>query len=109
LQPIILTAVVDEKRRIMIDLPDDVPLGEVEFLLLAMHQRDTAELTRESLRARMIAAGHRSNLYQAPDDMEISEDELERIGKKLVQGKSLSEHTAASAEGLPVDDPSAHP
>ncbi len=94
MQPIILTAVVDEKRRIMIDLPDDLPLGQIELVIRPLTSNGDHEMTREEIRARLIAAGLVTpDAKYAPDDAEeLSFEERERIGKAIAaDGLSLSE------------------
>jgi hypothetical protein len=92
MQPIVLTAIVDEKRRIMIDLPDDLPLGPIELVIRPLSD-DKHEMTREEMRARLIAAGlMKSNVKYAPDNAEeLSPEDRERIGKALASAGPLSE------------------
>jgi hypothetical protein len=74
-----LTVHVDEKRRVLIDLPDDVPTGEVE-LQVVIHTSESAPngpLTREQVRARLIAE-------------ELSPEE-ERIGRMLAGDRSVED------------------
>ena len=53
-----LTVHVDEKRRVLIDLPDDVPTGpvELEVVIHTPEHSPDQPLTREAFRARLIAA-----------------------------------------------------
>ena len=94
MNPIVLVAEVDEKRRIMIDLPDDVPVGRVELVIRPLESSADApsdKLTREQIRAKLIAAGHVSNLRKHPEAKELSPEERDRIGKKLAEGGALSQ------------------
>lgn len=82
MQPIILTAVVDEKRRIMIDLPDDVPMGEVQFKINFFPLTDEVHESpsHEWLKAKLREAGM---LVEADLDFadaeELSEEEEIRL------------------------------
>ena len=91
MQPIILTAVVDEKRRIMIDLPDDLPLGPIELVIRPLIANSDHEMTREEMRARLIAAGHSSNTQLSPDALDVSQEERLRIANLLLHQRPLSE------------------
>ena len=91
MQSIVLTAVVDEKRRIMIDLPDDLPVGPIELVIRPLTANGDHEMTREEMRARLIAAGHRSNLSLSPDALDVSEEERLRIADLLAHQRPLSE------------------
>jgi hypothetical protein len=94
-QPITIIAQVDEKRRIMIDLPDDVPPGKVEITVRSLAEDDLGPppepITREWARAKLIAAGHRSNARSSPDALELSDEERERIGRALAAGRPFAE------------------
>ncbi len=80
MQPIILKAVVDEKRRIMIDLPDDVPTGEIQFKLFIFPE------TQDDI--------------SFPDDTvgEIDDDELQRFSQLFAVGRPLSEYVDEDRE-----------
>jgi hypothetical protein len=93
MQLIILTAVVDEKRRIMIDLPDDLPVGLIELVVRPLTPDNQHEMTREEMRARLIAAGLMTAdvKYVSDDVEELSSEERERIGSILASAGSLSE------------------
>ena len=90
-----LTVHVDEKRRVLIDLPDDVPTGEVE-LQVVIHTPEAAPngpLTREQVRARLIAAGllNPNVQYAPPDAEELSPEEEYRIGRMLAGDRSVED------------------
>lgn len=95
MQPIILTTVVDKKRRIMIDLPEDVPLGEVEVELVVRPLASEVPpdpITREWVQARLRAVGLLAeDDYEDEEIEEISEEELERLGKLFAGDRPLSE------------------
>jgi hypothetical protein len=82
MQPILITTVVDEKRRIMIDLPDDVPTGEIriEVVIHSQTQADEKIDSREWVQAKLRAAGL---LVEYDDDYaeaeELSLEEEERL------------------------------
>ena len=86
MEPITITAVVDEKRRIMIDLPDDIPTGTVKITVEPVDELSTDPKTRhEQLQARLIAAGVvEPNVHYAPPDAEeLSDEEELALGRKL--------------------------
>lgn len=84
MQPIIV--VVDEKRRVMIDLPDDIPTGRVEIIVRPLP--DPAD-EREAIRARLIAAGHLSNIQQPVGEYQpLSDAERAAIAEALAGEKS---------------------
>jgi hypothetical protein len=91
MQPIVLTAVVDEKRRIMIDLPDDLPVGPIELVIRPLTAKGDHKMTREEIRARLIAAGHLSNLSTSPDALDVSQDERFRLASLLTNQRPISE------------------
>jgi hypothetical protein len=94
MQPITITAVDDEKRRIMIDLPDDVPVGEVVITvqpLVAGEYSTDPQTRREQMHAKLIAAGHLSNLRRSPDAKELPPEERERLWKQAAGGKTALE------------------
>lgn len=95
MQPIMLTTVVDEKRRIMIDLPEDVPLGEVEVELVIRPLASEVPpdpITREWVQARLRAAGLLAeDDYEDDEIEELSPEEEERLGKLLAEPRSVDE------------------
>jgi len=94
MQPIVLTAVVDEKRRIMIDLPDDLPLGVVELEVFIHPIRPDNEapnpITIEWVRAKLKLEG-----LLAEDEFseaeELTPEEEERLGHLLQAGTSAAD------------------
>lgn len=97
MQPIVLTAIVDEKRRIMIDLPDDLPLGEVElevFFHPIKQENDTETpnpITGEWIRAKLKSAGLLAETEFFVDAEELTEEEEERLGHMLKNGLSAAD------------------
>ncbi len=81
MQSITITAVIDEKRRIMIDLPEDMPTGAVKITIEPIGDDLLSEpqSRREQMKAILIAAGHLSNAHRSPDAVAVSEAELERL------------------------------
>jgi hypothetical protein len=76
-----LNVVIGEDRRLVIDLPDDVPVGPAEITIQPEIASDESD---DALRARLIAAGLLVNPDEMdiPDDIEFaSDEELEALGK----------------------------
>ena len=85
---ITIAGVIDESRKLIIDLPLDTPMGQVEVIVRPIPPVDEAVGTAawraeyERLRAKLAAAGALSTIWQAPDDaVELSEEELWELGK----------------------------
>jgi hypothetical protein len=95
MQPITITAVVDEKRRIMIDLPDDIPTGAVRITVQPIGEpaEQYAPGSREWAQAKLIEAGlvNPNARYAPPDAVSLSDEERDRIGKQLAGGKTSLE------------------
>ena len=92
-QTIVVTVNVDEKRRVLIDLPEDVPLGPAQLEVRVQTPDPDQPLTREQIRAKLIAAGlvNPNAQYAPPDAEELSPEERERIGRALAAGKTIAE------------------
>lgn len=92
-QTIVVTVNVDEKRRVLIDLPEDVPLGPAQLEVRVQTPDPDQPLTREQIRAKLIAAGlvNPNAQYAPPDAEELSPEEEERIGRLLASGKTIAE------------------
>lgn len=91
---ITLTAMVDEKRRIMIDLPDEIEPGLVELDVVIRHIEDSDPNSEpQTLREKLIAAGlYNPNIrYASPDAKPLSDEERDRIGRQLAGGKTALE------------------
>jgi hypothetical protein len=97
MQPITMKTrvTVDEKRRIMIDLPDDVEPGTVELdvVIRPVGENDIESpiSQREMFRAKLIAAGHLSNTRHSPTAKGLSQEERERLWKQAAGGKTALE------------------
>lgn len=90
-----LTVHVDEKRRVLIDLPDDVPTGEVELQVIIQtpEAAPNGPLTREQVRNRLIAAGllNPNVQYAPPNAEELSPEERLRIGRMVAGDKTIQQ------------------
>lgn len=90
-----LTVHVDEKRRVLIDLPDDTPTGAVELQVIIPTPEVTPNgpLTREQVLARLIAAGlvDPNAQYAPPDAEELSVEERLRIGRLVAGDKTIQQ------------------
>lgn len=107
MQSIKITAMVDAKRRIMIDLPEEVPVGRVEITVrpgpIGEKEEPTIEspsLTREEARAKLIAAGLLDpNAHYAPDDAEeLSEEEEEELARRVAGGRPAEDYVNEDRE-----------
>ena len=93
-----LTVTVNEDRRVVIDLPADMPTGPAEIVVRSLEQpaeKPQANIphnpAREAARAKLLAAGVlvTPDKLGIPDDIEpISDEELDRLGRLLAQGRS---------------------
>ncbi len=93
MQTITLHTRIDEHHQIILDVPKDLPVGEVEVTI-----RPVENLSREEVRARLKAAGLLVEItdddpewQELKDIPEPSDEELKRIGRMLAKGKSLQE------------------
>jgi hypothetical protein len=94
-----LMATVDENHRLVIDLPEEIPAGPVELVITAVKaqngeppQAETKELTREEALRKLISAGLVSpDEDDAPDALEVSEEELERLARSFATERPISE------------------
>jgi hypothetical protein len=87
--PITIETVIHEDRKLTIDLPPDVPIGQVEVEVIVRPVTHVDEETAlaawraeyERLRAKLAAAGALSTIWKAPEGaVELSEEERIRIG-----------------------------
>jgi hypothetical protein len=89
-----LNAMVSEDRRLIVDLPDDIPVGPVKLVIQPMDAPigGKHELTWEEARAKLMAAGRLAVNLDIPDDLEdISDEELEELSKLAAGGRSAQE------------------
>lgn len=96
MQPITITAIVDEKRRIMIDLPDDVPTGPVKITVEEAENIDLLDSgSREWIQAKLRAAGLLAENVLSAEEIamaeELSEDEETELAARFAGGRSSQE------------------
>lgn len=82
-----MNAVVDEQHNLIIQLPDDMPTGQVEVIVRSLEQEPppapTQPLTREAARAKLLAAGRLSTGWHEPEGfVPLTEAELWEIGQR---------------------------
>jgi hypothetical protein len=88
-----ISVVVGEDRRLVIDLPAEVPVGPAELVIRPLEQEQNAATpinpAREAARAKLLAAGALATNLGIPDDIKpLSDQELDRLGHQLAQGRS---------------------
>jgi hypothetical protein len=96
MQPITITAIVDDKRRIMIDLPDDVPIGLIKITLEQAEDIDSLESgSREWIHAKLLAAGLLAENVLSAEEIavaeELSEEEEAELAARFAGGRSIHE------------------
>lgn len=105
--PIIIETVLDENRKLIVDLPPDTPTGQVEVQLIVrqLNQSDEdAALTEwrteyERIRAKLAAAGALSTIWKAPEGaVELSDEELWELGN-MPPGAPTSEQLVREDRG----------
>lgn len=89
------TVYVDEKRRVLIDLPADVPVGEVKVTIeaVATTQSSTRFVSRrDQIMARLATEGLATlGVKYAPDDaIHLSDEERDAIGRKMTSDGKTS-------------------
>jgi hypothetical protein len=70
-----ISTTIGEDRRLVIDLPDDMPIGTVEVIIRSAD--DVREVIREKLRA---AGALVTTLDIPPDAVRLTPEERQRIG-----------------------------
>jgi hypothetical protein len=88
-----IPVVVGEDRRLVIDLPADVPVGPAELVIRPLEQPQNGPTpmnpAREAARAKLLAAGVLATDLGIPDDIKpSSEQEQDRLGRLLAGGRS---------------------
>lgn len=79
---ITLSAVVGEDRRLVIDLPADTPVGQVELTIRPLNETPPENPAREAARAKLLAAGFLVTSIHAPEGVvPLTPEERMRIGK----------------------------
>ncbi|GAF67875.1 unnamed protein product [marine sediment metagenome] len=80
---ITLSVVVGEDRRLVIDLPKEIPVGPVELVIrptILPVDQETLHAAREAARQKLLAAGLLATDLGIPDDLEsLSDEELEQL------------------------------
>ncbi|MEO8610887.1 MAG: hypothetical protein ABI690_23520 [Chloroflexota bacterium] len=102
MKPITLSAVVGEDRRLIIDLPSDTPVGQVELVIrpaMAMPP-SSANMTREEARAILLAAGSLVTTIHAPEGtVPLTPEQILEI-RKLPPGARSSDELVDEDRGL---------
>jgi hypothetical protein len=99
MESITLTATIREDRTLVLQLPADVPTGEVEIVIQrhTIHRLPSSaesvsnELTREEARRRLKAAGLLAEIEIPSDALELTELEEEILSLRAARYVSESE------------------
>ena len=106
-----LSAVVGEDRRLVIDLPEEIPAGPVELVVRAASaarpivniepvDKETLRAEREAVRQKLLAAGVLATDLGIPDNLvSLSDEELEQL-VRLPPGARSSEELVDEDRGL---------
>jgi len=88
---ITLDAVVGEDRRLVVELPANVPVGPVKLVIQPVEQAaGEPPLTLETARARLAAAGRLSTSHHPPaGTVPLSAEERERLSKLFAGPRSV--------------------
>lgn len=90
MNPITITAVVDENHRLTVKLPAEIPVGPVEVTIRPLQaevspvetKAPSQPLTREVARAKLLAGGLLSTGYHAPEGtVPLTPEELLEVGR----------------------------
>ncbi len=91
---ITLTTILDENHEIRLKLPQLSP-GPVTITIQSTETvteySDDPAVRREQMRAKLIAAGHLSNVRKSPEALQVSEEELIRVGKVFSDVRPLAD------------------
>src|ERR1039457_5018288 len=90
---ITLSVEIRENRRLVIDLPSDMPMGTAELTIKSLHvvEADSLNAAREAARAKLIAGGVLNTSHRAPEGaVALSNEELTTLGQ-LIPGAHSSE------------------
>ena len=97
MKPITLTATIDENHRLIIDVPEDVPVGDVEVTIRPKEttkvETKPATITFEEARAKLLAAGVLSQAnFAPPDAVELSEMDEEILANQAAGIRTMAEY-----------------
>lgn len=83
---------ITEDRRLIVDLPDDLPAGEVEVeVVLPSNSEPSTNAARERARSKLAAAGKLSTVWIAPPETQMpTEEELIELGT-VAPGKPVDQ------------------
>lgn len=96
--PITLSATIGEDRRLVIDLPPDTPIGEVNLIILP-HPAPISNPAREAARAKLLVAGALRTQVDVPDSvMPLPLEERIRMGT-IPPGSPTSEELVNQDRG----------
>lgn len=93
MQSITLHTRIDEHHQIILNVPKDLPIGDVVVTIQPVALPDE-DLSREEVERRLKAADLWIDPAELDEDEEgevLSDEELKRIGLLLAQGKTLQE------------------
>jgi hypothetical protein len=98
---VMISVEVGEDRRLVIDVPPDVPLGPADVVIVPRNgKRATTNPAREAARAKLRAAGLLStNIYAPKDAIVLTDEELMRVGR-LAPGARPSEELIDEDRGI---------
>lgn len=90
METLTLSAHVGEDRRVVIHLPDDTPIGDVELVIHVIPRPDTSKnVERESVKAKLLAANFLVTSNHAPEGAgDLSPDKIFELGKPAPDGRS---------------------
>ncbi len=88
-----IPVVVGEDRRLVIDLPPDVPVGPAEVVIRSLEQQSSAETpvnpAREAARAKLLAAGFLVTSIRAPEGtVPLTPEERKRLSELFSEARS---------------------
>lgn len=94
--PIVMTSIVQEDHRLILDLPDDIPAGtQVEVVV---RPTDAFQTRLEAIRARLAEVGLLADVGEDKGS-DVSDEELELLGT-LPPGSPSSEQLIDEDRGL---------
>ncbi|MCC7447821.1 MAG: hypothetical protein IT324_10405 [Anaerolineae bacterium] len=98
---ITLSVKVGEDRRLVVDLPAEIPVGMVDLTIKPHEPAETDVINpaREAARAKLLAGGALSTWHRAPEGaVELSDEELEKLGQ-LAPGALTSDQIIDEERG----------